>query len=81
MQKELAYIRTIKSTLEKYIKEIPYMSNSLLTEVIGMNNLNTFTDLGSGLWCTQALAHRPHLGGARSQGIAAASLHLLGRRG
>ncbi|MDD3241867.1 MAG: endopeptidase La [Bacilli bacterium] len=44
-KEELAYIRTIKSTLEKYIKEIPYMSNSLLTEVIGMNNLNTFTDI------------------------------------
>ena len=44
-KEELAYIRTIKKMVEKYISDAPYMSNGILSEVVGINNLDLFTDI------------------------------------
>lgn len=45
LKEEFAYVRTIVKNVENYVKEVPYMSNTVLSQISGVNNINKLTDL------------------------------------
>ncbi len=45
LKEELAYIRSLVKHVEIYVKEVPYMSNTVLSQIAGINNLNQLTDV------------------------------------
>lgn len=44
-KEELAYIRSLVKQLEVYVNEVPYMSNSVLSQVAGIANISKVTDI------------------------------------
>lgn len=45
VKEETAYVRSIRKLLDSYIDESPHMSNSLLSQVSGVNQLDILTDI------------------------------------
>ena len=44
-KEELAYIRALTKHVETYVKEIPYVSNTILSQISGINNIDKLTDI------------------------------------
>ena len=45
MKEELAYVRSLVKHIEMYVKEVPYMSNTVLSQIAGINDINQLTDI------------------------------------
>ncbi len=45
LKEELAYVRSLVKHVEMYVKEVPYMSNTVLSQVSGINDINQLTDI------------------------------------
>ena len=45
MKEELAYVRSLVKHIEMYVKEVPYMSNTVLSQITGINDINQLTDI------------------------------------
>ncbi|MBR4262835.1 MAG: endopeptidase La [Bacilli bacterium] len=45
MKEELAYVRSLIKHIEMYVKEVPYMSNTVLSQIAGINDINQLTDI------------------------------------
>ena len=43
-KEELAYSRALVKHIDIYVKETPYMSNTVLTQIAGINSVNRLTD-------------------------------------
>lgn len=44
-KEELAYVRSLVKHTDIYVKEVPYMSNSVLGQINGINSINRLTDI------------------------------------
>ncbi len=44
-KEELAYSRALVKHIDIYVKETPYMSNTVLTQITGINSVNRLTDI------------------------------------
>lgn len=44
---EMAYSRSLSKHVEVYVKEIPYMSNTILSRIVGITNISKLTDIVS----------------------------------
>lgn len=44
-KEELAYSRALIKHTEIYVREVPYMSNTVLTQIAGINSVNRLTDI------------------------------------
>lgn len=44
-KEELAYSRALTKHIEIYVKEVPYMSNTVLSQILGINSINRLTDI------------------------------------
>lgn len=44
-KEEMAYIRALTKHVEFYVKEIPYVSNTILSQIAGVNNIDKLTDI------------------------------------
>ena len=44
-KEELAYSRALEKHLEVYVKEVPYISNTVLNKIVGINSINRLTDV------------------------------------
>lgn len=44
-KKELAYIRSLMKQLELYVNNVPYMSNAVISQITGLQDLNKVTDI------------------------------------
>jgi len=45
LKEELAYVRSLVKHVEMYVKEVPYMSNTVLAQISGINNISQLTDI------------------------------------
>lgn len=45
VKEEIAYSRSLSKHVEVYVKEVPYMSNTLLSQITGITNINKLTDI------------------------------------
>lgn len=45
IKEEIAYSRSLSKHVEVYVKEIPYMSNTILSQIIGITNTDKLTDI------------------------------------
>ncbi len=45
MREELAYVRSLVKHVEMYVKEVPYMSNTVLSQISGINEIDQLTDI------------------------------------
>lgn len=45
LNEELAYVRSLVRHVETYVKEVPYMSNTVLSQISGINDINQLTDI------------------------------------
>ncbi len=45
MKEELAYVRSLIKHIEMYVKEVPYMSNTVLSQIAGITDINQLTDV------------------------------------
>lgn len=44
LKEELAYVRTLIKHIELYVKEVPYVSNAILGQITGIDNIEQLTD-------------------------------------
>ncbi len=42
---EMAYVRALNKHIDVYVKEIPYMSNTVLSQITGINDIDKLTDI------------------------------------
>ena len=45
IKEEMAYIRALTKHVEVYVKEIPYVSNTIISQITGINNINKMADI------------------------------------
>lgn len=45
IKEEMAYIRALNKHIDVYVKEVPYMSNTILSQTAGINNIDKLTDV------------------------------------
>ena len=45
IKEEIAYSRSLAKHVEVYVKEIPYISNTILSQIVGINNIDKLTDI------------------------------------
>ena len=45
IKEELAYSRALNKHIEVYVKEVPYMSNSVLGQIEGITSISRLTDI------------------------------------
>ena len=45
LNEELAYVRSLVKHVEMYVKEVPYMSNTVLAQISGINDISHLTDI------------------------------------
>lgn len=45
LKEELAYARSLMKHVEVYVKEVPYMSNTVLAQTAGITNIDKLTDI------------------------------------
>lgn len=45
LKEELAYSRSLMKHVEVYVKEVPYMSNTILAQTSGINSIDKLTDI------------------------------------
>lgn len=45
IKEEIAYSRSLAKHVEVYVKEIPYISNTILSQIAGINNIDKLTDI------------------------------------
>ena len=45
LKEELAYARSLMKHVEVYVREVPYMSNTVLAQTSGVNNIDKLTDI------------------------------------
>ncbi len=45
LKEELAYVRSLVKHVEMYVREVPYMSNTVLSQISGINDINQLTDI------------------------------------
>lgn len=44
-KEEIAYVRALNKHIDIYVREIPYMSNTILSQIAGINNVDRLTDV------------------------------------
>lgn len=44
LKEELAYVRTLIKQIELYVKQVPYISNAILGQIAGIDNIEQLTD-------------------------------------
>lgn len=44
-KEEMAYIRALNKHIDVYVKEVPYMSNTILSQTSGINDIDKLTDI------------------------------------
>ena len=44
-KEEMAYIRALNKHIDVYVKEVPYMSNTILSQTAGINTIDKLTDI------------------------------------
>lgn len=44
-KEEMAYVRALNKHIDVYVKEIPYMSNTILSQTSGINDIDKLTDI------------------------------------
>lgn len=44
-KEEMAYVRALNKHIDVYVKEVPYMSNTILSQTAGINNIDRLTDI------------------------------------
>lgn len=44
LKEELAYVRTLIKHIEQYVKQVPYISNAILGQISGIDNIEQLTD-------------------------------------
>ena len=42
---EMAYVRALNKHIDLYVKEVPYMSNTVLSQIAGINDIDKLTDI------------------------------------
>ncbi len=45
VKEETAYVRALNKHIEEYVREIPYMTNTILSHTQGINNIDKLTDI------------------------------------
>jgi len=45
VKEEMAYVRALNKHIEEYVKEVPYMTNTILSHTQGINNVDKLTDI------------------------------------
>ncbi len=45
VKEELAYVRSLTKHIEYYVKEVPTMSNTVLSQIAGISSINKLTDI------------------------------------
>ena len=45
LNEELAYVRSLVKHVEMYVREVPYMSNTVLAQISGINDIGRLTDI------------------------------------
>lgn len=45
LKEELAYVRSLVKHVEMYVREVPYMSNTVLAQISGINDIGQLTDI------------------------------------
>ena len=45
IKEEIAYVRALNRHIDTYVKEVPYISNTILSHTIGINNIDKLTDI------------------------------------
>lgn len=45
VKEEVAYVRALNKHIDVYVKEVPYMSNTILSQTAGINNIDKLTDI------------------------------------
>ena len=45
VKEETAYVRALTKHIEEYVKEVPYMTNTILSHTQGINNVDKLTDI------------------------------------
>lgn len=45
IKEEMAYVRALTKYIEFYVKEVPYMSNTILSQTVGINDIDRLTDV------------------------------------
>ena len=45
VREEVAYVRALNKHIEEYVKEVPYMTNTILSHTQGINNIDKLTDI------------------------------------
>ena len=44
-KEEMAYVRALNKHIDVYVKDVPYMSNTILSQVAGINDIDKLTDI------------------------------------
>ena len=44
-KEEMAYVRALNKHIDVYVKEVPYMSNTILSQTAGINDIDKLTDI------------------------------------
>ena len=45
VKEEIAYVRALNKHIDVYVREVPYMSNTILSQTAGINNIDRLTDI------------------------------------
>lgn len=45
VKEEIAYVRALNKHIDVYVREVPYMSNTILSQTAGINNIDKLTDI------------------------------------
>lgn len=45
IKEEMAYVRALNKHIDVYVREVPYMSNTILSQTAGINNIDKLTDV------------------------------------
>ena len=45
VKEEMAYVRALNKHIDVYVREVPYMSNTILSQTAGINNIDKLTDI------------------------------------
>ena len=45
IKEEIAYVRAINKHIDSYVKDVPYMTNTILSHTVGINNIDKLTDI------------------------------------
>lgn len=44
-KEEMAYVRALNKHIDVYVQEVPYMSNTILSQTVGINDIDKLTDI------------------------------------